>query len=188
MRSLLTSRDSHKSAPPSTYCHPERSEGSAVVMVNTIQDEKRYYVYMVASRSLNLYTGVTGNLYGRILQHKKGEVEGFTKRYHVNRLVYYEPFKYVDNAIVRAKQIKSWTRAKRLALIKSLNPTWQDLADGWGEPVKLQIPRSQNKRVEECLFSIPVARDDNPKSEDVDKKAGVSEKGTDRQNSSRSTA
>jgi putative endonuclease len=161
--------------------------------MNATHHEKRYYVYIMASRSLNLYTGVTGNLYDRILQHKKGEVEGFTKRYHVNRLVYYEPFKYVDNAIAREKQIKAWTRAKRLALIKSLNPTWQDLAEGWGEPVKLQIPRSQNKRVEDRLHSIPVARDDNPKSENVDKKESIRGKSSEQktlaaQNTTRRTA
>ena len=105
-----------------------------------MREEKRYYVYIMASRSRTLYTGVTGDLYYRALQHKKGEIEGFTKRYHINRLVYYEEFKYIDNAIKREKQIKAWTRAKRLALIKSDNPTWQDLAEGWGERIKLQIP------------------------------------------------
>ena len=104
--------------------------------------DKRYYVYIMASRSLTLYTGMTGDLYKRNLQHKSGEIEGFTKRYHVNRLAYYEAFKYVTHAIAREKQIKAWTRAKRLALIKSENPTWQDLSEGWGEPIKLQIPRS----------------------------------------------
>jgi putative endonuclease len=84
------------------------------------------------------------------LQHKTGEVEGFTKKYHIDRLVYYETFKYVNNALAREKQIKAWTRAKRLALIKTMNPAWQDLADGWGEPTKLQIPR--------------FARDDNTKN------------------------
>jgi len=103
--------------------------------------DKRYYVYIMASRSLTLYTGMTGDLCRRALEHKNEEIEGFTKRYHINRLVYFEAFKYVNGAIAREKQIKAWTRAKRLALIKSENPTWQDLAEGWGEPIKLQIPR-----------------------------------------------
>jgi putative endonuclease len=103
--------------------------------------DKRYYVYIMASRSLTLYTGMTGDLCRRALQHKSDEIEGFTKRYHINRLVYYEAFKYVNGAIAREKQIKAWTRAKRLALIKSENPSWQDLAEGWGQEVKLQIPR-----------------------------------------------
>jgi len=117
-----------------------------------MHEEKRYYVYIMASRSLTLYTGVTRDIYHRALQHKAGEIEGFTKRYHVTRLVYYETFKYVNNALAREKQIKAWTRGKRLALIKTMNTTWQDLAEGWGEPTELQIPR--------------FARDDNSKKSD----------------------
>jgi putative endonuclease len=94
----------------------------------------------MASRSLTLYTGVTDSIYRRALEHKNGKIDGFTKRYKINRLVYYETFKYIGNAIAREKQVKAWTRAKRIALIKSLNPTWQDLADGWGEKVEMQIP------------------------------------------------
>jgi putative endonuclease len=105
-----------------------------------MREEKRYNVYIMASRSLTLYTGITGDIFHRALQHKSGEIEGFTKKYHISRLVYYESFKYVNNAIAREKQIKAWTRAKRLALIKTMNPTWQDLAEGWGEAIKLQIP------------------------------------------------
>ena len=95
----------------------------------------------MASRSLNLYTGITDNLCRRALEHKNGRIAGFTRRYNINRLVYYEEFKYVNNAIVREKQIKAWTRAKRIALIKTANLTWQDLAEGWGEKIQLQIPR-----------------------------------------------
>ena len=131
-----------------------------------MREEKRYYVYIMASRSLTLYTGVTGDIYHRALQHRAGEIEGFTKKYHINRLVYYETFKYVNNAIAREKQIKAWTRAKRLALIKTMNPAWQDLADGWGEPTKMRIPRS--------------ARDDNTKNtganpKDVEGRNGAAE-------------
>ncbi|HLX86614.1 MAG TPA: GIY-YIG nuclease family protein [Terriglobales bacterium] len=113
--------------------------------------ENRYYVYIMASLSLTLYTGVTGNLRRRALQHKSREIDGFTKQYRIHRLVYYETFKYVNNAIAREKQIKAWTRAKRIALIKTMNPTWQDLAEAWGDPIKLQIPH--------------FVRDDNSKSE-----------------------
>ena len=102
---------------------------------------KTYYVYIMASRSVNLYTGITNSLYRRVLQHKSGKIDGFTKRYNIDRLVYYEICHQVGNAIAREKQIKSWTRAKRLALIKTKNPTWQDLAEGWGEKIQLQIPR-----------------------------------------------
>ena|SRR5438045_1695890 len=104
--------------------------------------QKTYYVYIMASRSLTLYTGVTNSIFRRALQHKRGEIDGFTKRYNINRRVYYETFHQVGNAIAREKQIKAWTRAKRLALIQSKNPAWQDLAEGWGERTELQIPRA----------------------------------------------
>jgi len=113
-----------------------------------MSDEKRYYVYIMASRSLTFYTGITGNIYRRVIQHKTGEIDGFTKKYNINRLVYYETFNYVNNAIAREKQIKAWTRAKRLALIKTMNPSWQDLAKDWGEPIRMQVPH--------------FVRDDNP--------------------------
>ncbi len=106
-----------------------------------MSSEKHYYVYIMASRSLNFYTGVTNSIYQRALQHKTGEIDGFTKKYNINRLVYYETFEHIGNAIAREKQVKAWTRAKRLALIKSINPTWQDLAEGWGAEAGLQIPR-----------------------------------------------
>jgi putative endonuclease len=106
-----------------------------------LRAERRYYVYIMASRSLNLYTGVTDSIYRRALEHKSGKIEGFTKRYNINRLVYYETFRYIGNAIAREKQVKAWTRAKRIALIRSSNPTWQDLAEGWGEKAELQVPR-----------------------------------------------
>jgi putative endonuclease len=102
---------------------------------------KTYYVYIMASRSLNLYTGVTNSVYRRTLQHKSGDIEGFTRRYNINRLVYYETFSHIGSAIAREKQIKSWTRAKRIALIKTKNPARQDFAEGWGQKFELQIPR-----------------------------------------------
>jgi len=139
-----------------------------------MSEDKRYYVYIMASGSLTLYTGVTGDLYHRALQHKAGEIEGFTKKYHITRLVYYETFKYVNNAIAREKQIKAWTRAKRLALIMSMNPSWQDLAEGWGEPTKLQIPH--------------FVRDDKSEGEDVGKKENSGDQRPHQQNSSRNTA
>lgn len=92
---------------------------------------RAYYVYVMASRSLNLYTGITNSIYRRALQHKRGEIDGFTKKYNIHRLVYYEVFHSVGAAIAREKQIKSWTRAKRLALIRTKNPAWQDWAEGW---------------------------------------------------------
>ena len=99
--------------------------------------EKRYYVYIMASKSRVLYVGVTGFLMARILQHKAGEVAGFTQKYRVSRLVYYETFQYVNNALRRETEIKKWRREKKVALIEASNPTWEDLAADWGSPLAL---------------------------------------------------
>ncbi|MFZ0286360.1 MAG: GIY-YIG nuclease family protein [Terriglobales bacterium] len=96
---------------------------------------RKYYVYIMASKSRVLYVGVTGFLLARVLQHKAGDTGSFTKRYKINRLVYYEMFQYVDNAITRETEIKKWRRAKKVALILASNRTWEDLAADWGEPV-----------------------------------------------------
>ena len=93
---------------------------------------KQYFVYILTSNSGTLYTGMTNNLHRRIAQHKNGAFDGFTKKYHVNRLVYYETFNEVRDAIAREKQIKGWKRYKKLELIESTNPKWQDLSDEWG--------------------------------------------------------
>jgi putative endonuclease len=92
-----------------------------------------YYVYILSSRSRNLYTGITNNLTRRVLEHRNGTVPGFTKRYRIHRLVYYESYRDVRDAIAREKQIKAWTRAKRVALIEEQNRRWSDLAADWFE-------------------------------------------------------
>ncbi len=88
-----------------------------------------YFVYIMASRSRTLYTGVTNDLERRVEQHKQGRVPGFTAKYHVNRLVYYEATPNVAAAIAREKQIKSWRREKKTALIEMMNPDWEDLLE-----------------------------------------------------------
>lgn len=93
---------------------------------------RQYYVYIVASKSRCLYIGITSDLYRRVAQHKAGEIPGFTATYHNNRLVYYEVSGDVYAAIGREKQLKGWRRAKKLALIESLNPRWRDLSEDWG--------------------------------------------------------
>jgi putative endonuclease len=102
--------------------------------------EKRYYVYIMASITGVLYVGVTGFLVTRVLQHKSGQTDGFTRRYRVHKLVYYETFRYVNNAIARETEIKKWRREKKAALIARKNPTWMDLAADWGKPAMMQIP------------------------------------------------
>ena len=86
-------------------------------------------VYMLASKSGVLYTGVTSNLSARVGQHKKGRIPGFTQKYKVNRLVWFEPHGTMISAIGREKEIKRWTRAKKVALINATNPEWRDLAE-----------------------------------------------------------
>ena len=91
----------------------------------------------MSSKGRVLYIGMTGFLCPRVLQHKSGEVDGFTRRYNITRLVYYESFRYVNNAIARETEIKKWRREKKVALIESVNPLWNDLAEGWGQPIGL---------------------------------------------------
>ena len=89
--------------------------------------EHMYFVYIVASRSRNIYIGVTNALLKRIEEHQSGRIPGYTATYRVNRLVYFERFAYVNNAIAREKELKTWVRSRKLALINSANPTWVDL-------------------------------------------------------------
>ena len=93
--------------------------------------ERWFYVYILTNRSRTLYTGVTGHIQQRIWEHKTGVHEGFTKRYKIDRLVYYEIYKYVNSAIAREKQIKRWSKIKKIRLIVSMNPAWRDLAEDW---------------------------------------------------------
>ena len=88
-----------------------------------------YHVYILANATGVLYTGVTNHLERRTEQHKRGLVAGFTKNYEVHRLVYFEAFGDVRNAIAREKQIKGWRREKKLALIRKMNPEMRDLAE-----------------------------------------------------------
>jgi putative endonuclease len=90
-----------------------------------------YYVYIMTNRSGTLYTGVTNNLERRVSEHRRKLVPGFTRKYDITRLVYYETAADVRDAITREKQIKSWRRSKKVALIRGLNPRWKDLAEGW---------------------------------------------------------
>ena len=94
--------------------------------------QHKYWVYILASGSGTLYIGMTNNIYVRVLQHKSGEVEGFTSTYKCDRLVYWESFDEVIKAINREKQLKGWRRSKKIALIESMNPRWADLAEHWG--------------------------------------------------------
>lgn len=90
-----------------------------------------YFAYIMASRSRTLYIGVTGDLHRRVYQHKWKEHEGFTARYNCDRLVWFERHQYVQDAIAREKQLKGWSRSKKIALIESTNAAWIDLSREW---------------------------------------------------------
>jgi putative endonuclease len=90
---------------------------------------KAFYVCMMTNRSrVVLYTGITNSLMRRVWQHQNGEIEGFTKTYEVNLLVYYERYNDSRDAIAREKEIKGWRRAKKNALVETMNPNWADLS------------------------------------------------------------
>jgi putative endonuclease len=138
-------------------CHPERARGTrasegSVCGETTLRckiahqpAEKRcrsqapdarpwwvvrtYYVYIMASRSRVLYTGVTNDLARRVYEHKRSLTPGFTSKYHITRLVHFEEYGDIRDAVAREKQLKGWVRARKTRLIEQKNPTWEDLAD-----------------------------------------------------------
>jgi putative endonuclease len=89
---------------------------------------RTFYVYIMASRSRVLYVGVTNDLARRVDEHIRGLVAGFTSRYRITRLVYFEEFVDIRDAIAREKKIKSWVRTRKTRLIESKNPTWENLS------------------------------------------------------------
>jgi len=88
---------------------------------------KQYYVYITASASKRLYVGVTNNLQRRIQEHRGDGIETFAKKYAITKLVHFEQTQEITSAITREKQLKGWTRAKKIALIETDNPDWRDL-------------------------------------------------------------
>ena len=94
---------------------------------------KQYYVYLMANRSKTLYVGMTNDLQRRVYEHKHMVKDGFTRRYLVDRLLYYEVTDDVSSAIAREKEIKGWRRSKKVALVESRNPRWQDLASDFAD-------------------------------------------------------
>src|SRR5580692_608146 len=111
-------RRPHKSGP---------GAGSAVCR-GKLQMSRTYWIYILSSRSQNLYTGVTNDLQRRMIELRQGLVPGFTSRYKIFRLVHYEQFADVRDAIAREKEIKGWRREKKIWLIERDNPPWQDFA------------------------------------------------------------
>jgi len=96
---------------------------------------RRLFVYILTNKSGTLYTGVTNDLERRMYEHRNHVVSGFSARYLVDRLVYFEEHNDADTAISREKQIKGWLRRKKIALVESVNPDWRDLAADWFPPL-----------------------------------------------------
>jgi len=95
------------------------------------ENVRSYWIYILSSASGTLYVGVTNNLVLRVAEHRSGLVDGFTAKYAVHRLVYYEETSDIWVALAREKQIKGWSRKKKMDLIKKTNPSWRDLSRGW---------------------------------------------------------
>jgi putative endonuclease len=105
--------------------------------------EHNYRVYIMASKSRVLYIGMTNNLERRVYEHQHDLIEGFSRQYRCHRLVYFESYDRVENAIAREKQLKRWNRTKKIFLIERVNPTWKDLSAEWGQPIgqiEQQVP------------------------------------------------
>ena len=100
--------------------------------------QHNYFAYIMASKSGVLYVGMTNNLESRVWDHKQKLIEGFTAKYNVNRLVWFEQYREVRDAIENEKRIKKWRREKKIALIERMNPNWKDLSEGWYEGVTPQ--------------------------------------------------
>ncbi|HUW20519.1 MAG TPA: GIY-YIG nuclease family protein [Sedimentisphaerales bacterium] len=92
---------------------------------------KTFYIYIMANKSGTLYVGITSNIKNRVSQHKNKLIPGFTAKYNITRLLYFESIQDPDSAIAREKQIKPWRRARKLNLIKSQNPDLSDLSADW---------------------------------------------------------
>jgi putative endonuclease len=93
---------------------------------------RQYFVYILASRSRTLYTGVTNDILRRLEEHRSEQPGSFTAKYRIDRLVFLESTSDIGAAIAREKQIKGWRRSKKVDLIESVNPAWEDLSEGWG--------------------------------------------------------
>jgi putative endonuclease len=125
--------------------------------------DHNYYVYIVTNKHrTTLYIGMTNDLGRRIVEHRNGEIAGFTQRYQLNRLVWFEHFRDVNNAIACEKKFKGWICSKKIALIEKENPRWFDWSADWG-----QQPRIDDgwPNVEEMVRdSSPASRDQNDSS------------------------
>jgi len=118
-----------------------RDPFSTRFMLNKISTNvNEYYIYIMASKSGTLYVGSTNNIISRVYEHKNGLLEGFTKKYGCNRLLYYEIFETESEALNRELQIKKYNRKKKQSLIKLINPEWKDLTQDWYDNLDVILP------------------------------------------------
>ena len=101
--------------------------------------DRQYYVYIMTNRVRTLYVGVTNDLVRRVYEHKRKLVPGFTTKYNLTWLAYYEQTSDISSAIAREKQIKSWRRSKKVELIEAMNPRWKDLSLEWYENERSEL-------------------------------------------------
>lgn len=107
---------------------------------------KQFYVYILGNwNDRVLYIGVTGNLERRLFEHKHKLIAGFTEKYNINKLLYYEVFDFAPDALRREKQLKSWRREKKDNLITNANPEWKDLGVGWDKDPSTSLGMTQGK-------------------------------------------
>lgn len=106
-----------------------------------------YYVYIMTNASRTLYVGVTNDLMRRVQEHKNKIHQGFTQRYNISILVYYEHATEIESAIMREKQIKGWSRARKVTLVESANPEWRDLSGDWKDdlPDDVELPLTERR-------------------------------------------
>jgi putative endonuclease len=113
-----------------------------------LMHEGSYFTYIVASRSRTLYIGVTGDLLKRVSRHKWREHDGFTERYNCDRLLWFERHGEISKAIAREKQLKGWSRTKKIALIERTNPAWVDLSRDWYDVEPADLKRASDRMEE----------------------------------------
>ena len=99
----------------------------------------QYYVYIMSNASKTLYIGVTNDIDRRVYEHRNKTTDGFTKRYNITKLVYFEIFNDITQAITRETELKGWLRKKKIALIATMNPKWDDLSKEWGQQPELSV-------------------------------------------------
>lgn len=111
---------------------PDVRSGLRMTKEISLMREYSYYVYIMTNKSNTLYVGVTDNIERRLWEHKNKLVKGFTNKYNINKLIYLEEYNDITEAIYREKQIKGWAREKKMELIKTQNPEFNDLGKEWG--------------------------------------------------------